>query len=877
MATSVLIIDPDPSVLRLLEQHLTANGYAVHTADSDVDALRIAKDRDARIVIVDLMMPGMREGQFCRALRSSVTEGAIHILTLATATDAMSLTQAFWSEADDLLLKPVDFQLLDAKLRTATLLLKLEDDLVTERRAADQTRAQLTHLNNKLQRLATIDALTELPNRQEALRRLDESWALTERQGLSLSCVLIGVDQFKRFDEENGPAAADAVLRSTAKTLRAMTRTGEPIFRIGNSRFLLICPGSKARQAITGAERMRKAVETSVIKKDGFELSVTVSIGVAQRDEETKTITQMLALASKSLDTAKQAGGNRLCVAGQDHAARLPLANASATDGESGSQDNPEAVTTDMANRPMRVMIVDDSPDIRLLCRRLLEKEGYEVVEACDGMECFKLCEKYQPDIIVMDIDLPKLSGLECTRRLKANPAMQDMLITMMSSHSDGGDIKAAFEAQADEFITKPFKPRQFIYRIRLMERLQRSRYQLVANIAARGGQARALMIMLDLSRSLTGTNNLEEALDCIISAAVELTGCMRVSIMLPDDTGKYLRIARSIGVPPEVVSQVRIPIGGNVAGQVYASQEPVQMNQPTNEKSKADQHKSLAPLVSAELRTPDRVVGVINATERHGGTSFDPLDLEYFDLVCNLAASAIDVIQSRHDRDEAHNAIVFALAKLADHRDNETGKHLDRVSLFSVELAQHLRTKEQFRGEIDNVFVNNLKRAVPLHDIGKVAIPDRILFKPGKLTDQEMAIMRTHVDIGAQTLQSVIERTPHVGFLNMALDITQGHHEWYNGKGYPNGVSGEDIPLSARIAAIADVYDALTTRRPYKEPFPHQKTVDIIKSSIGTQFDPVLGEAFMAKEKEFARLAAELADEDPADIDDLRSIEYYL
>jgi putative two-component system response regulator len=143
------------------------------------------------------------------------------------------------------------------------------------------------------------------------------------------------------------------------------------------------------------------------------------------------------------------------------------------------------------------------------------------------------------------------------------------------------------------------------------------------------------------------------------------------------------------------------------------------------------------------------------------------------------------------------------------------------------------------------------------------VAIPDHILLKPGVLTPEEMAIMRTHTDVGADTIQSVVERTPGADFLEMAAAIARSHHEWYDGSGYPRGLSHDEIPVSARLVALADVYDALTTKRVYKEAFPHEKAVIIITELSGTHFDPVVVEAFLAQEHEFGKLASELVDDE--------------
>ena len=152
---------------------------------------------------------------------------------------------------------------------------------------------------------------------------------------------------------------------------------------------------------------------------------------------------------------------------------------------------------------------------------------------------------------------------------------------------------------------------------------------------------------------------------------------------------------------------------------------------------------------------------------------------------------------------------------------------------------------------------------------MGKVAVPDYILKKSGPLTPGEAAIMRTHTETGAQTIRSVIDSLPDPRFLKMAEQITRSHHEWYDGRGYPEGSKADAIPLSARIVAVADVYDAITTRRVYKEPMPHERAVEIITKSAGSQFDPDVVDVFRRCESEFHQLARDLAD----DASDLPSV----
>jgi putative two-component system response regulator len=199
----------------------------------------------------------------------------------------------------------------------------------------------------------------------------------------------------------------------------------------------------------------------------------------------------------------------------------------------------------------------------------------------------------------------------------------------------------------------------------------------------------------------------------------------------------------------------------------------------------------------------------------------------------------------------ESQMATIFALAKLTESRDDDTGVHLEHAQECCKLLAERLSAETTYCAQIDTAFIANLYHASPLHDIGKVGITDTILRKPGKLTLEEIELMKQHTVIGAQTLAADRDRYPRNAFINMGIAIARSHHEQWDGSGYPDGLTGENIPLAARIMAVADVYDALRSKRCYKEAFTHELSRDIILQGRGTQFDPAVVDAFIAIEHE--------------------------
>ncbi len=210
----------------------------------------------------------------------------------------------------------------------------------------------------------------------------------------------------------------------------------------------------------------------------------------------------------------------------------------------------------------------------------------------------------------------------------------------------------------------------------------------------------------------------------------------------------------------------------------------------------------------------------------------------------------------------------ILAMASLAETRDSETGNHIRRTQFYVKALAQHLSTQPQFAAQLTDSYIQMLFKSAPLHDIGKVGIPDRILLKPGKLEPHEFEVMKTHTTLGRDAIEHAEKQLGmSVPFLSMAKEIALSHQEKWDGSGYPEGLVGQAIPLSARLMAVADVYDALISRRVYKEGMSHAKAVAIIQEGYGRHFDPDVVDAFLALQPEFQDIAARFADS-PDDIE---------
>ena len=374
----------------------------------------------------------------------------------------------------------------------------------------------------------------------------------------------------------------------------------------------------------------------------------------------------------------------------------------------------PDRTPTD-ASSPSRVLIVDDQPDIRRLCRIALGAEGLQCDEVGSGPDAVALAATRAYDLVLLDFDLPGFNGEEVLRRLRQKPPTRHLKVVMFSGAASGDDLSRIMLAGADDFVTKPFSVVQLRARVKSALRLK-------------DAQDRSDVLNSEL---LTVNAELERALE--------------------DRDGELLR---------------------------------------------------------------------------------------------------------------ARNGLVLALAKIVEHRSTETGKHLLRLQRYARVLAEEAAAVPAFAPVIDAPFVRALEDAAPLHDIGKVALPDHILNKPGPLTSDERVLMQAHTTIGADTLREVARQHPFAtAFLHIAIDIARGHHERWDGTGYPDRLAGGDVPLAARLVAICDVYDALRSRRVYKPGLSHHTAILTMTEGSPGHFDPALVEVFRRVAPQFDRIFREFGD----------------
>jgi len=310
----VLVVENDRTTLVLLEAMLKAAGHEVLLARNDAEAMQLVEQKHPQLVIAGWAMPRMDGAALCRKLRENPAMRDVYVILLAAEESVERLVEAFDAGADDCLNKPVAQKVFFARLRAAQRVVRLQEELAFDREQLLRFSKDLAASNERLQRLALTDALTELPNRRFAMERLDQEWALSRRGDRALSCMMVDVDHFKPINDRFGHQVGDEALRCIARTLRQSARTQDVVCRYGGEEFLVVCPDTGIEAAYQCAERLRQKVAALKFASQGADIRLTISIGVAEKREDVASLDDLLGRADECLYAAKQGGRNRTVI-----------------------------------------------------------------------------------------------------------------------------------------------------------------------------------------------------------------------------------------------------------------------------------------------------------------------------------------------------------------------------------------------------------------------------------------------------------------------------------------------------------------------------------------------------------------------------------
>jgi response regulator RpfG family c-di-GMP phosphodiesterase len=519
------------------------------------------------------------------------------------------------------------------------------------------------------------------------------------------------------------------------------------------------------------------------------------------------------------------------------------------------------------------ILVVDDEAKLRSLLSAHLRAAGFDVLEAKEGRQGLEMAIERTPDIIIMDIAMPTMDGITATRELKSNPRTQHIPVIMLTGLTKSQDLVVGLDAGAQDYLRKPFDLAELLARVRTVYRLVTARKELDALNDELENEVRVktrrLEVLYGYMQKLSQAKTRDEILDLLLTCMKQATGATRVSILLTDAQNEYLVCERASGIDPEIMHNLRIRVAEGISGQVFRTGKTLAarvFGDPINQDRQYDRQAFLStPLISTTDDKNNTIIGVINVTEKADDKPFSEEEIECVRSVADATAIALDNLERSTQLQRSVRILLQTVGHLAEYRDEETTLHLERVRNMARVLSQELSREGPYASQVNDEFVEMITQAAPMHDIGKVGVPDEILLKPGQLTEQEFDTMKTHTEIGRRVLSLPLDPAHPVPLLNTCIDIAYCHHERFDGTGYPRGIPGEDIPLAARIIALVDAYDAITSRRPYKKEKSHAEAVDVIVSERGAHFDPAIVDAFLRCQGDFDNIRARY--EEPGEV----------
>ncbi len=514
------------------------------------------------------------------------------------------------------------------------------------------------------------------------------------------------------------------------------------------------------------------------------------------------------------------------------------------------------------------ILIVDDQVDNLKVLSGLL-KPHYRIQVAMNGAKALALAGAMPtPDLILLDVMMPDLDGYAVCQQLKANPQTCEIPVIFLTARTAYEDEARGFAVGAVDYVTKPIHAPLLLARVRaqlaLAEQLRHTRYELNASETKRQrlwDRQHALLAIARIAlRELTLTQYLTEILDILVAMpwlAIEQRGML----FLVNRHHELILAAQHRIAESQCRKCAKIPAGTGACGQALAQRQPLFFPSLRTLDDQYLPESDDAGAYSLPLVEGEQVYGVLLLQVppgRHPGA-------DEIDFMADLAQTMASLIRRRIAEETlrvnqveiqmARNEVIRKLGVAAEFRDTETGFHVLRMSRYARAVAHALGR--------DVAFCELLELAAQMHDVGKIAIHDNILRKPGKLTTEEFAIMQTHTTIGARILEG------DDPLMRLAHEIALTHHEKWNGQGYPQGLAGATIPLSGRICAIADVFDALTMERPYKDAWPVEQAVAVIEEGSGRAFDPDIVAAFQRTLPELLAIKSRYRDDviDPHEV----------
>lgn len=476
-----------------------------------------------------------------------------------------------------------------------------------------------------------------------------------------------------------------------------------------------------------------------------------------------------------------------------------------------------------------KILVVDDDENICRICSSSLQNVGFQVTSFTNPLKALQVAQKEVFDLILTDIKMPHLNGIELLKRLRE--ISPDNLVIFMTGFASIDIAVKALQEGAANFIHKPFHVRELILAVK--NAIERRRL-IQENI-----RLKTLVELFRVSEKIGQTSDPFQLLQIILSTCVLETDSQRGAVFCFDPESNEIFVRHSVGFLSQFLDWLRFTKEDGIIGAVFRKGEPLIANslqEFKNPRASKWEMQSGIHLLALPLQNKNGMIGVL-ALFRDSLAAFREADRDFVKILTNQLGIALDNAELVLDQEILFLETMKSLASALDARDRYTLGHSRRVSAISVKLGARLGLSEKE--------LVNLELAGTLHDIGKIGIKDAILQKPSALTPAEYEVIKTHPEKGVRILK-------HIHRLSDVVDAVYAHHEWYNGNGYPRGLARNEIPIYSSILTVADVFDAVTSERPYRHSMSISQAKDIVLQFSGIQFHPDVAHAFNEFSVEF-------------------------
>ncbi len=475
------------------------------------------------------------------------------------------------------------------------------------------------------------------------------------------------------------------------------------------------------------------------------------------------------------------------------------------------------------------ILVVDDEISVQTLLKNFLSKQGFWVETADDGTSALELMEEKSFNLILSDLKMPRMGGIEFLEHVqKISPQTITIIMTGF------GTVETAIKAMkigAYDYILKPFKLAELLL---LIERgLDKQMLE------QENRQLKETLSLYKLSESMSGTLSLERILEIIMNTTIMEVYADAISLAMFSKTGDNITGKMFRSMPPfEKEKQLLDDIYLDKIMDIHRKKAPLMVHgDDVNQFFNHNLSKEVVSFVSVPLKTRDKILGVLNAHSFTPGNNFNEGQRRIFSILASRASAAIENAHLHQDLKTTFQQTIQGFARAIEAKDFYTRGHSDRVAKYTHLITKGLKMNAKEMEQTGN--------AALLHDIGKIGIRWEGLNKPGKLTPTEYEMFKAHPTLGKRILEPIT-------FLAHLVPVVYAHHERFDGQGYPQGLKGYKIPLGARILAVSDTYDAMTSDRAYRRALPHQKAVEELRMYSGSQFDPEIVEIFCQEIESF-------------------------